>query len=484
MSSHRKIFRSSAIVGGSSLIKILIGIVKVKVLAVLLGPVGIGLMGIYQNIMSMAATIAGCGMGSSGVRQIATSTGEQHTLPLVRRALLLANLLLGIFGFLILWLFRAPIAEIVFGDTMHVREVGLLGFGVFLTLVASSQTALLQGLRRIDDLARVQIISALIGAPLGVLFVYLWGQGGVLWFVVTAPAVSVFVATYYAARIPNPQTPNDWRGIQRQWQAMLQMGIPFMGAALLTLATQLVARSIVLQELGVDASGYFQAAWAISMTYIGLVLGAMAADYYPRLTEVIKDHKHTRKLVREQTEMGLLLAGPVILAMLTLATWVVFLLYSDDFAPTVELLRWQVLGDIVKIACWPLGFILLAMGRGGIFFVTQLIWNFIYLTLIILGIKHWGLVVAGVGFLSAYMVLYGVQLLIAKKLIGYKIERRNVLFSTFLLLSGAGIVLLSNISTQMTSVVGIVITLLATAYSLRRLDYLIDLRGWLRQKLG
>ena len=60
MTSHRQIFRSSAIIGGASVINMVIGMVKVKVLAVLLGPAGIGLMGLYQNIMSMAATLAGC----------------------------------------------------------------------------------------------------------------------------------------------------------------------------------------------------------------------------------------------------------------------------------------------------------------------------------------------------------------------------------------------------------------------------------------
>ena len=95
MTSHREVFRSSAIIGGASVINMVIGIVKVKVLAVLLGPAGIGLMGLYQNIMGMASTLAGCGMGSSGVRQLAASADEAETLSIVRRALWLGNLMLG-----------------------------------------------------------------------------------------------------------------------------------------------------------------------------------------------------------------------------------------------------------------------------------------------------------------------------------------------------------------------------------------------------
>ena len=216
---------------------------------------------------------------------------------------------------MILWLLREPVAQWVFGDTAHAGEVGWLGLGVFFTLIAGSQTALLQGLRRIGDLARVNVISAFFAAVAGIALVYLLGQAGALWFVLVAPAISVLVASHYAARLPRPQTPRDWQAISQQWQAMLKLGIPFMVAGLLTTGTQLAARAIILRELGLDASGYFQAAWAISMTYIGFVLGAMGTDYFPRLTEAISDPARARKLVNEQTEMALLLAGPVLLAM-------------------------------------------------------------------------------------------------------------------------------------------------------------------------
>ena len=112
----------------------------------------------------------------------------------------------------VLWLLREPVAQWVFGDSAHTREVGWLGVGILLTLIAGSQTALLQGLRRISDLARVSIVSAIVAAAAGILAVYLLGESGVLWFVLTAPAVNFVVASYYACA---PATPAEqhttWR---------------------------------------------------------------------------------------------------------------------------------------------------------------------------------------------------------------------------------------------------------------------------------
>ncbi len=484
MTSHRQIFRSSAIIGGATVINIVIGIVKVKVLAVLLGPAGVGLMGLYQNIIGLASTLAGCGLDSSGVRQLAASADEEATLAIVRRALWRANLVLGLAGMALLWLLREPVAVWVFGDTAHVGDVGWLGLGVLLTLVAGSQTALLQGLRRVGDLARISIISAFIGAVVGISLVYWLGQAGVVWFVLAAPAVTIPVAAWYAARLPRPQAPGDWLALRHQWQAMLKLGIPLMAAGLLILATQLAARSIILRELGLDASGYFQAVWAISMTYIGFVLGAMATDYFPRLTAIIHDHPQARKLVNEQAEMALLLAGPVLLGMITLAPGIIHLLYAASFAPAADVLRWQVIGDIFKVASWPMGFILLAQGRGAIFICTQLTWCAAYLGGIFWGIQEFGLVVAGVAFWIAYLVYYVVMALVALRLIGYKPTRRNVVVMLLLFTAGGMTITAAGQSSSAGYAVGLVATLAASAYSLRRLDGLVDVRGWLMQRFS
>lgn len=484
MTSHRQIFRSSAIIGGASAINIVIGIIKVKVLAVLLGPAGIGLMGLYQNIMSMASTLAGCGVGGSGVRQLAASADEASTLAIVRRALWLSNLILGLVGMLVLWSLRDPVSQWVFGDASHANEIGWLGLGVLLTLVAGSQTALLQGLRRIGDLARVRIVSAFFGAATGILVVYWLGEGGVLWFVLTAPAVSILVASYYANRLPRPQTPNDWQAIRKQWQAMLALGIPMMTAVLFTLTTQLAARAIILRELGLDAVGYFQAAWAISMTYIGFVLGAMGTDYYPRLTAAITDRALAKRMVNEQSEMALLLAGPVMLAMITFAPLVIHILYAPSFAPATDVLRWQVLGDVLKASSWPMGFILLALGRGGIYVGTEVTWGVVYLGTMILGIEKWGLLIAGVGFWIAYLLYYLLLAVVTFSLIGFKQSRRNWLSTLMLLFAGAVIMLAAAQSSGTGYVVGIVVMLVMSFYSLHQIDKLMNLRGWLRQRFN
>lgn len=484
MTAHRQIFRASAIVGGASVINVAVGIVKVKVLAVLLGPAGVGLMGLYQNIMAIATLFSGCGVANSGVRQLAASQDDVATLSLVRKALFMANLLLGSTGMVALWLLREPVALWVFGTVEYSAEVGYLGLGVLLGLLASSQTALLQGLRRIGDLSRVQILSAFVSAITGLAAVWLWGRSGLLVFILAGPAASVLVAAWIARRLPRPVAGHDWAELRRQWQAMFALGIPLMAAGLLNMGTELLARSLVLHNLGMDSVGYFQAAWVISMAYLGFVLNAMGADYYPRLSAAIQDRERATRMVNDQTEMVLLLAGPVLLAMMTLAPWVIELMYAKSFAPASEILRWQVLGDIVKVVAWPMGFVVLAQGRGTVFIGTQLNWNVVYVLFLWFGLPVLGLAATGMGFFLAFLAQVVVVRLAAGRLIGFKAEACN-LWLFVVLLAFAGLIFAATLhSASLTYGVGAVATLAVGIYSARRLNELMNLTEWVRRKMG
>jgi PST family polysaccharide transporter len=265
---------------------------------------------------------------------------------------------------------------------------------------------------------------------------------------------------------------------------MFALGIPLMTAGLLTMVVQLMARTLVTQELGLEAVGLFQAAWVISMSYLGFVLNAMGTDYYPRLTGTIHDREQAIRMVNDQTEMLLLLAGPVLLAMMTLAPWVIELLYAKSFAPATDVLRWQVLGDLVKVITWPMGFVVLAQGRGTMFIGTQLNWNVLYLAFLWFALPVLGLPAMGICFFLAYVAQVLVVRIAAGRLIGFKAEARNLKLFLALLLMASVIFAASLHSMALAYAVGALATLAALAYSARRLNELMNLMEWLRQKVG
>lgn len=422
-SSYHTILRSSSIIGGAQVINVAANLVKMKCLALLLGPLGVGAVGLYVSLIQTGSTIASLGLGTAGTRQIAAANaeGENDAVDTARRTLFWATLTLALIGAAIFWLGRFWIAELALADRSRGDEMGWLAIGVALTVAAGSQSALLTGLRRIGDLARVQVASGAAGALLGVLAIVQFGVDGIILMVLIAPLVAFLVGHLYVARLPKVSRKRaSFRELSAQLRTMAGLGLAFMMSALAAVFSQLVVRVLVQRELGGEPLGHFQAAWAISVTYLGFVLGAMGTDYFPRLSAVINDPQTATRLVNEQTEVALLLSGPVIIGLIGAAPYAITILYSSEFAPAIDVLRWQLLGDILKVMSWPLGFVLLAASAGRLFLVAEAIGVATLLAGVAIGLPVIGIEATGIAFVAMYLAYLPLVYWLCVRRIGFR----------------------------------------------------------------
>lgn len=482
MKSYRQILRSSSIIGGASVISILIGLLRIKVLAVLLGPAGIGLIGILQNLVATASTVAAMGLGTVGTRQIAEAAGrdDQPGLDTARRALFWGTLCMAVLGGILLWALRHVLAEKVLDDPGMAASLGWLALGVTLTVAAGSQGALLNGMRRIADIARLQIYSAALSAALGIGAIWLLGEAGLLLFILAVPLSGFVIGHVYVTRLPKIQLAQASTGaLVGQLKTMAKLGAPFMVAGLFGLLGQLVVRTLVQHDLGAVDLGYFQAAWVISMTYLGFVLGAMGTDYYPRLTAAMHDLAHANQLVNEQTEVALLLAGPLLLGMLALAPWIIQLLYSEQFGPAVTILRWQILGDVLKVASWPLGFIIIAAGNGRTFMLTEFTSMTVFVGVTWLALPRFGVEATGIGFLMMYLILLPLVYWLAWRRTQFRWSRSVIRYMTLLVGAAVLVAACGAWSDWLGAVVGLPVAGVFGVMALKGLSQAVDLGGGL-----
>jgi len=415
------------IIGSAQAVNILISIVRMKVLAVLLGPSGVGLLSIYNSLQGMVQQTAGLGMATSGVREIASSRGEETTLSRVRRVLFAAHLVQGTLAMIAVWLLREQIAIWLFGDAARATEVGLIGAAILLGLLGAAQTALLQGMRRIGNLGRVTVIGAFVGTVAGLAAVWVQGESGLIWFILVQPLAAVLIALHYTRRLPkSAATRLSFGETWDIWKPMAKLGVAFMLAGLATTATLLLVRGRITQELGLDAAGHFAAAWGITMTYVGFLLGAMAADYYPRLTEVIHDRVAAVRLMNDQTQLCLAIGGPVLLLLIGLAPWVITLLYSSEFGPAVTLLQWQTVGNVFKLASWPLGFLLVASAHSKTFLLVQVNFNILFLLMLWPTLESFGIIATGPAFTIAYILHFCLLSVLVRRIHGFRWQALSI----------------------------------------------------------
>lgn len=464
--------------GAASVTNILIGLIRVKVAAVLLGPAGIGLIGLLQNLMGVASTLVGLGLGTAGTRQIAEAASDAAAVALARRALFWATLALGLFGAGAFFLLRGELAERVTGDAAFSSSIGWLALGVALTVASASQSALLQGLRRIGDLARLQISSAVLSTVIGIAVLFVWRETGIIAFIIAAPLASFLLGHWYVSRLDRPlRRVSNFRLLATQWRELARLGVAFMVGGLVVSLGFLAVRSIVQRQLGAVDLGYFQAAWAISMTYLGFVLSAMATDYYPRLTAVIGDRTTATRLVNEQSEVALLLGGPALVGMMALAPLVVRVLYTAEFAIAADILRWQILGDALKIASWPLGFVLLASGASKTYMLAESAGIAIFVFGVWAGLSFFGIEATGIAFLLMYLGYLPLVFLLARWRIGFS-WTSAVTRQLLLVIVAAGLVMgMARWSELAAALIGCAFAAMLALHGLGRLGAMVDLGG-------
>ncbi len=403
---------------------IIAGLLKMKVAAVLIGPAGVGLVGLLTNLMLAVSTFAGLGVGHAGTRQIAQAhaRGEPEITEKRRKVLYALTACLGLLGAALLWAFRHSLAIALLSDVAYANQLAWLSMGVALTVAAAGQNAWLTGLRRVADLARVSIGTGILSTAISVLGLWLWGEHAVMLLVLATPAVAFVLGHVYAARVERAKdlAPISLGLITQEWRGMWQLGVSFMAAGLITLLGQLVVRALVQRELGLEASGQFQAAWSIGMTYMGLVLGVLTSDFHPRLASLIHNKQAAVELVNQQSDVALLFCAPMLLLLLGWSPWVVQLLYTPEFGLSVEILRWQLLGDVLKVVSLPLGFVLLAAGAGKTYLMIETLGMLVFVGVVWLCLPLVGLKATGLGFALMYVVYLPVVFLLAKQLIQFK----------------------------------------------------------------
>jgi len=116
--------------------------------------------------------------------------------------------------------------------------------------------------------------------------------------------------------------------------------------------------------------------------------------------------------------MALLMAAPLMFFLMGFLPWIVPLLYSNEFGPAIDILRWMIIADVIKIITFPLRFIIIVAGRGRLFMFTELVGAVVFVILVWLLLPDFGVEATGLAYLARYLVYLPMLYFVAKGLSG------------------------------------------------------------------
>lgn len=442
----KAVIRATGILASSSAVTVGVGMLSAKAMALLIGPGGVGRMGVLQGAAGLVAILAGMGIGNAVVRlgAGALASGDTREARALERAARLWSWGLGAVLALGFVLARRPLGRLVLGGPEHAWSAASIGLGVCFTVVAATQTGLLNAHHRVGALARTAIFTSLLGAVASIAIVWRWREAGVPLAVLAVLGAGCLVSGVIAAReLPRHDGDAPARDeVRRAGGRLIRFGAPLMASALVGSGMHLLLPLLVMRSMDAESVGYFRAATTLSVGYLGFLLTAMGQDYYPRISAA-QSPAEMRELANVQIRLVNLVGVPVILFAQLASPFLVPLLYAPSFAPAVEILRWQWLGDLFKLWSWALSFVVLAHSGSRSFFLLELVGGTALLVCSVGGMRLFGLPGLGMGYLATLVVYSAAAWAMVRRQTGFGLTPANVRMMVVALAASLAVAFLS-----------------------------------------
>lgn len=428
LKSKRQIIKSTGIVGTSQVFTVALQIVRTKIIALLLGPTGVGLLGIYNNIVDMVRNATGLGINFSGVREIAQACATNDEATVAKKALLLRRwaLITGLVGAFSLLLLCYPISIFSFNTGEYTFPIACLSIAVFVTSISQAQIALLQGTRNLTSMAKASVIGVLLSIIIVTPIYYFLGTDGMVIAIILMAISNLLLSYYFVFKLKISKSSLSLKETLDSGKEMVKLGFASAISGIIGTIAMYYVRSFISGHGSINDVGYFQASWSISNVYLLSVLNAMAADFFPRLSAVNKDNVKVNKLVNEQTEIALLIGGPLIIAMFTFSSLIITILYSSEFSTSAMLLDFFVVGSFFKLLSWPICIISGAKGAIKQILISEISWNIVFIGLIWLFWGSMGIKGIGLAYIISYIYYLVILFILVNPLSRFRWDRVNI----------------------------------------------------------
>ena len=478
-SSYRSIMKATSLFGGVQVFNILIAIIRSKVIAILLGPAGMGIAGLLTSTTGLVQSLTNFGLGTSAVRDI-SSANESNDFNRISKITTVFRRLVwitGLLGAISTFLLAPWLSELTFGNKEYTIAFMWLSVSLLLNQLASGQNVILQGTRQLKYLAKANLLGSLIGLIITLPLYYYKGVNGIVPAIIITSITSFLIAWYFANKVKKTNTKVNRQETIFEGKGMLKMGFMLSLSGLITMGASYIVRIYISNNGGVEDVGLYNAGFAIIGTYVGLIFAAMGTDYYPRLSGIAHVNQKATNLINQQAEIAILILGPILALFLIFINWVIIVLYSTKFVLVNGFIQWAALGMYFKAASWCIGFVFLAKGASKVFFWSELLANSYLLLFNVLGYKYFGLTGMGFSFLLSYFLVLGQVYLIAK--FKYEFSFNNQfykIFSVQMLLGILCFLITKLIPSPFNYIVGLPFIVLSSWYSFKELDKRLGLK--------
>lgn len=476
--SYRSIVKGTAIFGGTQVFNILINVIRGKLVAMILGPAGMGVTAIFSSAISPIQQFSTFGLPYSAVQGISSENNEERKRNIVRSFRIIMRIAACI-GSIITIMLSPLLSELSFGNKDYTWSFVFLSLAVFFFALNQGCNTVLQGYRRLKSLALCSIVGSIAGLVVCIPLYYFYGVEGVIPSMILLALISYLVSYYGIRKIKLKTAFLSWKCVWDDCKNMVALGLTMMIAVVLGNLYVFSLNSFIRFFGSLADVGLFQAANTIINQYMGMVFAAMATDFYPHLSSIIKDRNKTIELVKEQGEITLFVVAPIAVLIIITAPLIIEILLTHDFISVLSIIKYMGLGAIAKAAVFPLGYLSIAHGDKAYYFMMEGVFANVKGFVVFAGFYYlWGFEGLGVAALFNSCVDIIIAVLMNKWRYNITYDKKFMIVMLCLFFVASICLLCSFISNVIVSYVTmILIGSLLSLYCFKELDKRIDIRN-------
>jgi hypothetical protein len=254
------------------------------------------------------------------------------------------------------------------------------------------------GMRQLKNVAVANLAGSIVGLVSAIPFYYFFREKGIVPSLIVSSFATMIVSAYFARKVQYEKVKLSIQESIRKSKAIVTMGVSLMLMSMMLSLSSLILSSYISHNGGIETVGLYQAGATIVVSYFAVIVSAMSTEYYPRICGINHDNKALAQAVNRQSETGLIIALPLVVAFVFLIPYFLRFLYSDAFIQSSEYTDYAIIGSIAIICSNCMGMVLLAKQNAKTFLISSLICNVIVLGINILMYKALGLTGLGLGY--------------------------------------------------------------------------------------
>ncbi|MFI0431012.1 oligosaccharide flippase family protein [Mariniflexile sp. HMF6888] len=427
-SFHKIIFKNTGLFGIAQLIKILMRLFSNKIAALFLGPVGIGIIGLLENVIGVIQGFTNFGIADSSVREIAIADQQLDGLKSKRLIKIVYKwaIATGVLGLTVAIVFSRQIHQTVFGNNIAYIWVVLLATHFLFTSLSSIRIAVLQAKKSINLIVKYNICSTIISSLITVVGYYLYGINAIIPVMIISSFGAFLLSLYFTKHIKTVPYHMTLKLVYDEGLPIAKLGLLLSVCAIFGQLCFYIIKWYLKEYYSYEILGVYQVSNTILVGYLGLVFAAMSNDYYPRLCNYENDIENFNNLVNDQTELALLLVVPAVLILYLIAPFLVTLLYSAEFLSVLNILKIGLVAIIFKAIVWPIGFIPLVKGNKLLFFKQNVLGDGVNLVASVFFFYYFNLVGLGLAMVLMFVVSGFYNYYVVRKYYNFKFRRATL----------------------------------------------------------